>query len=198
MTSAIKDFYAGAVLAILLAVASCDRPAEKPAAGEQTAVTTTLPAPAGSEDTPEYASRESSGPSRDDAGERADSRGDDPRDRPVAVHDSGRPMWAANRSNSAQENAERRFRSYGDEFGAKSVDQYVDMAHAFIGDPPKGTLRLTRSNGDKLYYDPKGNVFAVATRDGAPRVMFKPREGMSYWREQEQQVASRRSSGDRG
>ena len=195
MTSAIKDFYAGAVLAILLAVASCDRPAEKPAEGGQLAVATTLPAPATQADETEYASSENSGSDRED---RSSDRRDDPRDQPVPVHDSGRPLWAANRTNTAQEAAQRRFRSYGDEFGAKSVDEYVDKAHAFIGDPPKGTLRLTRSNGDKLYYDPKGNVFAVATRDGAPRVMFKPREGMRYWREQEQQVAERRTRDDRG
>ena len=184
MTSAIKDFYAGAVLAILLAVASCDRPAEKPADGGQLAVATTLPAPAG--DT--VASEANSGSERD-------TRSDD--DPPVPTHDDGAPLWASNSSNTARENAARQFQRNGDEFGAKSVDDYVDKTHAFLANPPKGTLRLSRSNGDKLLYDPKGNVFAVATRDGAPRTMFKPREGMSYWREQEQQVAQRRS-GDRG
>ena len=187
MTSSIKDFYSGAVLAILLAVASCDRPAEKPAEGGQLAVATTLPAPA------EDASDANSGPARD---EQADRRSD--ADQPVPTHDDGSPLWASNRSNTAQENAERQFRRNGEEFGARSVDDYVDKAHAFIANPPKGTLRLSRSNGDKLLYDPKGNVFAVATRDGAPRTMFKPREGMSYWRDQEQQIASRRRSGDRG
>jgi len=189
MTSAIKDFYAGAVLALLLAVASCDRPAETPAQGAQ-AVATTLPAPA--ED--KVASGENSGSGRDDA--RTADRGAD-QAQPTPTHDDGSPLWASNSRNSAQENARRQFDRNGDEFGAKNVDDYIDRAHAFVANPPKGTLRLSRSNGDKLLYDPKGNVFAVATRDGAPRTMFKPREGMSYWREQEQQVAQRRS-GDRG
>ena len=47
--------------------------------------------------------------------------------------------------------------------------------------PPRGAQTLTRRNGDTLIYDPAGNVFAVATRDGAPRTMFKPDEGAAYW-----------------
>ena len=74
----------------------------------------------------------------------------------------------------------------------------MDAAHAFIAEQPKGTLKLTRDNGDRLYYDPKGNTFLVATRDGAPRTMFKPSDGMSYWRAQERDIAERRSGGDRG
>jgi pyocin large subunit-like protein len=49
-----------------------------------------------------------------------------------------------------------------------------------VGHPPKGALTLTRKNGDTLFYDPKANVFAVANKDGAPRTMFKPDEGMAY------------------
>jgi pyocin large subunit-like protein len=195
MTSAIKDFYAGAVLATLLALASCDRGAETQEAPAQTAVTTSLPSdpsPDGAENASDENDKGGNGGSR-----RASASGDDPRDQPIPVHDDGAPIWSANSRNTAQENAERSFKRNGEDFGAKNVDQYVDMAHAFIGDPPKGTLRLTRNNGDKLFYDPKGNVFAVATREGAPRTMFKPDEGMSYWKQQEQQIA-RRSSGDRG
>ena len=35
-----------------------------------------------------------------------------------------------------------------------------------------------------LLYDAKTNVFAVATADGKPRTMFKPRTGAAYWAEQ--------------
>jgi len=45
---------------------------------------------------------------------------------------------------------------------------------------------MKRANGDTLIYDPKGNVFAVATKDGAPRTMFKPDDGMDYWRKQKE------------
>jgi hypothetical protein len=108
---------------------------------------------------------------------RASAESDDPRDQPIPVHDDGAPIWSANSRNTAEENAERSFKRNGEDFGAKNVDQYVDMAHAFIGNPPKGTLRLSRDNGDKLFYDPKGNVFAVATRDGAPAHHVQARRG---------------------
>jgi hypothetical protein len=51
----------------------------------------------------------------------------------------------------------------------------------FTNRPPKGAQTLTRANGDRLIYDPASNVFAVATREGAPRTMFKPGEGPAYW-----------------
>jgi pyocin large subunit-like protein len=116
----------------------------------------------------------------------------------VAKADDGKPMWAASKRFSAEEGAQRQFERDGAAFDAKTLDQFVKKAHAFVGHPPKGTLTLTRKNGDTLYYDPKGNVFAVASKDGAPRTMFKPDDGMAYWqkqkdREEHSQAASRRS-----
>ncbi len=61
--------------------------------------------------------------------------------------------------------------------------------------------KAIRANGDTLYYDPKSNVFAVVDKQGAPRTMFKPREGMAYWTEQKQSLADsggRRQGGDDG
>lgn len=107
----------------------------------------------------------------------------DHRKDPVKLVD-GKPMWSASRKFSAEQNAERAFTRNGEAFGAGTLDQFVDKAHAFVEKPPKGTLTYVRSNGDKLFYDPKGNVFAVATKDGAPRTMFKPDEGRAYWDEQ--------------
>ena len=115
----------------------------------------------------------------------------------VAAADDGKPVWAPSKRNSAEEGAQRAFERNGEAFGAHSLDQYVSKAHAFVGHPPKGTLTLTRKNGDTLFYDPKANVFAVASKDGAPRTMFKPDDGMAYWEKQkdraEHQQASRRS-----
>jgi len=102
----------------------------------------------------------------------------------VAKADDGKPVWAPSKRNSAEDGAERAFERNGEAFGAKTVDQFVQKAHAFVGHPPKGTLTLTRKNGDTLYYDPKGNIFAVANKEGAPRTMFKPDEGMAYWEKQ--------------
>jgi pyocin large subunit-like protein len=112
----------------------------------------------------------------------------------VAKAEDGKPMWAPSKRFSAEEGAQRQFERDGEAFGAKTVDQYVRKAHAFVGHPPKGTLTLTRKNGDILYYDPKGNVFAVASKEGAPRTMFKPDEGMAYWEKQKDREARSQSA----
>ena len=97
--------------------------------------------------------------------------------------------WAANRRHSASENAQYQFGKNGADFASGSVDAYVAKAHAFLSAPPRGVLKASRSNGDVLFYDPKGNVFVVADKGGAPRTMFKPRDGMAYWTQQKQRLA---------
>ena len=121
------------------------------------------------------------------------------RNAPVRELD-GRPIWSASRRGTAEENAQRAFDRNGETFGARDLDDFVRKAHAFIETPPAGTQRLTRANGDVLLYDPKGNVFAVASKDGAPRTMFKPDEGAAYWDEQKSRLARQatRRSGDNG
>jgi pyocin large subunit-like protein len=115
----------------------------------------------------------------------------------------GKPVWSASKRFSAEENAQRSFERNGDAFGARSIDQFIKKAHAFVDHPPAGTQTLTRPNGDTLFYDPKGNVFAVANKAGAPRTMFKPDDGQAYWDKQKDQVGhsqtarrGRRSSND--
>jgi pyocin large subunit-like protein len=110
----------------------------------------------------------------------------DPRDAPVPLATDGKPMWAANRKHSAEENADYQFNKNGKDFGATSEAEYVAKAHAFADAPPAGVKRIARSNGDALLYDAKTNTFAVVTKAGAPRTMFKPRDGGAYW---DQQVA---------
>ena len=107
----------------------------------------------------------------------------------------GRPMWADNRRNSAEENAQYQFEHHGEELGAKSLDAFLTKAHAFVGDPPKSTLTKTRANGDTLMFDPDSGLFAVARKDGAPRTVFKPNDGMAYWRAQETGDAETSRSG---
>lgn len=117
----------------------------------------------------------------------------DHRKDPVKLVD-GKPIWSASRKFSAQENAERAFARNGEAFGADTLDAFVTRAHAFVEHPPKGTLTLVRGNGDTLFYDPNGNVFAVASKEGAPRTMFKPDEGMAYWQEQKAREARRETA----
>ena len=109
---------------------------------------------------------------------------------PVPTVD-GRPMWSATRRYTAEQNARRAFERNGAAFGADTVDAFVRKAHAFTAKPPKGSLFLSRDNGDRLIYDPTGNVFAIASADGAPRTMFKPDTGMAYWEQVKADEADR-------
>lgn len=126
----------------------------------------------------------------------ANDRRDDPREAPVWLI-SGRPMWAANRSRGAEENAQRGFERFGEAFAARDVDDYVRKTHAFVSKPPAGSQTLKRANGDTLIYDPAGNVFAVVARSGAPRTMFKPDDGADYWRRQKEGQTRRTAGSDR-
>jgi pyocin large subunit-like protein len=115
----------------------------------------------------------------------------DPRDAPVPVVD-GRPIWTANADRTAEENARAHFEDDGEAFGAETLEDYVAMVHAFTANPPPGAEVITRvSNGDRLIYDPTGNVFAVVTTEGAPRTMFKPDNGAEYWERQKEIEAGR-------
>ena len=105
-----------------------------------------------------------------------------------------RAMWSSNRKYTASQNADYHFKRDGRDFGARNVDDYVRQAHAFIDHPPRGTLKLTRRNGDRLFYDPAGNTFVVADRRGSPRTMFKPRDGMAYWEKQKARESGARSN----
>lgn len=125
----------------------------------------------------------------------SDMRRSDVRDAPVRLV-SGKPFWAANRTRTAEENAQRGFERNGQAFGADTVDDYVAAAHRFVADPPKGVETLKRANGDTLIYDAKGNVFAVVSREGAPRALFKPDDGAAYWEVQKTRE-SRRSTAAR-
>ncbi len=138
------------------------------------------------------------------AGEAAPGAGQaravDPRDAPIPKID-GKPMWAANRKYTAEENAQYQFGKHGDDFGAKTESDYLTKVHAFVDRPPSDVETIARaSNGDKLMYDPKSNIFAVVTRDGAPRTMFKPHDGATFWaqaQQKEREAKTARSGSDR-
>jgi pyocin large subunit-like protein len=165
--SAIKTILLTAAAA--LALSACDNGpsavAQKQAAGTQMAAT-------GDTGSSATVARD------DDGAPRVDHRED-----PVKLID-GKPMWSASRRYSAEENAQRAFERNGEAFGADTLEAFVRKAHAFVDTPPKGAQTLKRRNGDLLIYDPKANVFAVRSKEGAPRTMFRPDEGRAYWDEQ--------------
>jgi pyocin large subunit-like protein len=120
----------------------------------------------------------------------------DPRDVPAPLAADGKPIWAANKKHTAQENADYQFGKNGKDFGALTEADYLTKTHAFVDRPPAGVQTLKRSNGDSLIYDAKSNTFAVVTKDGAPRTMFKPRDGAAYWRQQVDRESSRSTGSD--
>lgn len=103
------------------------------------------------------------------------------------------PLWSSNRKYSAYENATYHYEKHGAEVGARSYEEWLGMVHGFIHEPPKGVETLSRNNGDTLFYDTRRNVFAVMTKKGAPRTLFRPYEGAAYWQKQKQIEAERRT-----
>ena len=168
----------GAVSALALGLAACGgHPSAVP--GKDAAANANAPASSG---------MASSGAADGSSAQRADSA-------PVRQV-NGKPMWAANKRHSAEDNAQYQFGKNGADFAAASEDDYVTKAHAFIDSPPSSAETINRKNGDRLIYDPKANVFAVVTKEGAPRTMFKPRDGAAYWAQQKTREASAGKGGD--
>jgi pyocin large subunit-like protein len=102
-----------------------------------------------------------------------------------ATNGEGGPFWSSTGSSTAVENAYGHWDKHMSEFPEyQNSVQYVQGAQEFVSDPPAGTLTKTRSNGDTLLYDPSTNTFAVKAINGAPRTMFRPQGGLSYWNKQ--------------
>ena len=93
------------------------------------------------------------------------------------------PM-TANRRETVDEKIVRLYARNGADFGARSAADYLEKVRSFTTRPPAGTERVERANGDILLYQASTNTFAVVSREGAPRTMFKPEEGLAYWNEQ--------------
>ena len=94
------------------------------------------------------------------------------------------PTLTANRRESVDAKAERLFRTNGADFGAATAGEYLDKVRAFTARPPADVERVERPNGDVLLYQASTNTFAVVSREGVAKTMFKPRDGAAYWAEQ--------------
>ena len=95
-----------------------------------------------------------------------------------------RPALTANRRETIDAKTARLFERNGADFGAATAADYLDKIQAFTGRPPAGTERVERPNGDVLLYQASTNTFAVVSREGVAKTMFKPRDGAAYWAEQ--------------
>ncbi|WP_350655622.1 PAAR domain-containing protein [Psychrobacter sp. S1-30-MNA-CIBAN-0213] len=83
--------------------------------------------------------------------------------------------WTSTKKRAPNTNLAEHWSKHSKEFPElKSQNDYYRHAQEFVSDPPRGTLNKTRKNGDTVLYNPKTNTFAVKTKDGAPRTIFKP------------------------
>lgn len=112
----------------------------------------------------------------------------------TATHYGDWPLWSSNSKYSADDNAHYQFGKHGGEIGASSYAAYVAAVHAFVHNPPAGTETVRRRNGDTLFYNARQNIFAVMTRDGAPRTLFRPDDGAAYWQKQKANAAGKGAS----
>lgn len=101
-----------------------------------------------------------------------------------AARDPVRPALTANRRETVDAKITRLFERNGADFDAATAQDYLAKIQTFTARPPNGTDRVERPNGDVLLYQASTNTFAVVSRDGVPKTMFKPREGAAYWAEQ--------------
>lgn len=102
----------------------------------------------------------------------------------AATAAEAKPVLTANRLETVDAKTARLFQTNGADFGAATPEAYLTKVEQFTRNPPSGTERVERPNGDVLLYQASTNTFAVVSRDGVPKTMFKPRDGASYWAEQ--------------
>jgi hypothetical protein len=96
----------------------------------------------------------------------------------------GSPLWSATRSKSAAENAFGHWTKHRSEFPEfDNAKQYAEAAKSMAASPPADALIKNRGT-DSLIYHKATNTFVVKGADGAPRTMFRPADGLDYWKRQ--------------
>ncbi|HEX8471176.1 MAG TPA: S-type pyocin family protein [Brevundimonas sp.] len=112
----------------------------------------------------------------------------------AASNNAGAPaeklVVTANRRETASVKIARLYERNGAAFGARSAEDYAARMKGFLDNPPAGVDTVKRPNGDTLYYQASTNTFAVVSRDGTPRTMFKPDDGPTYWAQQKEGAPS--------
>ena len=94
----------------------------------------------------------------------------------------------ANRRETVDAKIQRLYERNGSAFGAKSAEEYLAKVQAFTANPPRGTEKVKRPNGDTLFYQASSNTFAVTDRNGVPRTIFTPDDGVTYWTQQKERA----------
>ncbi|MGC4961492.1 hypothetical protein [Gordonia sp. DT101] len=93
--------------------------------------------------------------------------------------------WSKGKLGNTRANALTHYENHGHEFrGITSPEQYAAAANSFLKNPPPGTFRFFRSNGDVLLYNSGTNTFLSAMGSGQIKTMFKPNDHLDYWLKQ--------------
>jgi hypothetical protein len=94
-------------------------------------------------------------------------------------------LWTKGHQKNGIENAFKHWKDHHRDFPElKSAKEYVEKAKGFFNDPPLGTLKKKRGNGDTLFYHKETNTFGVVDKNGTPRTFYKPKRGENYWNNQ--------------
>lgn len=99
-----------------------------------------------------------------------------------------KPVVTANRRETVDAKIQRLYERNGAAFGARSAQDYLAKVTAFTTTPPRDVDTAKRPNGDTLLYQASTNTFAVVSRDGVARTMFKPDDGPTYWAQQKERA----------
>jgi pyocin large subunit-like protein len=102
----------------------------------------------------------------------------------AATAEAPKTVITANKRETVDAKVQRLYERNGAAFGARSAEDYMARVQAFAANPPRDADTAERPNGDRLYYQASTNTFAVVSRDGVPRTMFKPDDGPAYWAKQ--------------
>ena len=115
----------------------------------------------------------------DDAGKLGNKAGD------TAGAGNSSHIWSKGPEPTPSANAYRHWKDHGSDFPQyRNAKEYAEGANDFVRNPPDGTLskvRTDRSPGDTVYYHPGTNTFAVKSKDGTVKTMFKPQDGKDYY-----------------
>lgn len=91
-------------------------------------------------------------------------------------------IWTSTKKRTSVENAFRHWKDHGSEFPKLSnAKQYVEQSRSFFAEREKLLMKI-RPNGEIIIYDIETNVFGVFTNEGVPKTMFKPKDGILYYR----------------
>jgi hypothetical protein len=93
----------------------------------------------------------------------------------------GKQIWSSTNKKTSVQNAFKHWKDHKDEFPELyNSKQYVEKAHSLL-QCSEQTLTKFRPNGEILRYQTTSNTFGAFTKDGAPKTMFRPRDGIHYW-----------------